>query len=478
MDKRMAFHENAKKTNPVWRFFCSVRLTIALLIILALVSVLGTLIPQQQEAMEFARNLRPATLKIFLFLDLFDIYHAIWFRILIGALAMNLIVCSINRFPGIWKRFSMLPRADRQKPFEDLPDHLTITVPGQADTITEDVKRFFYKKYRRVQSKASGEVHYLYGERGRFAHFGFYLVHLSILIILVGAIVGSLFGFDAYVTLVEGGQTAFARARKNMDSIPLGFTVRCDRFTVDFYENGMPKEYRSDLTFLADGKVLEKQSTLVNHPARFQGITFYQANYGTVVGDRARLKIIRKASDPATNVIDVKKGESTTLPGGEGHFQVADIRENFMNMGPAVLIRVQPTNGKETSFWVFRDQKEIEERFPGLTSKFTKLNPSAFRPYTFAVEQLDTRYYTGLQVAKDPGLPLVWTGCFLMVGGFFVTFFMSHRRIWIRIAPRQEATRVSLAGSASKNPVGLERELEYLRGGLEKYLTRKGRKSS
>lgn len=474
----MSALESQKHPNPVWRFFCSVRLTIVILIILALVSIVGTLIPQQQDTMAFAENLRPGTLKIFLFLDLFDIYHAIWFRSLIGILTLNLMVCSINRFPGIWKRFSALPKPDRRKPFEGLSDDLTIAVPGQAGIISKDVERFFHKKYKRVRSKSSGDVHYLYGERGRFAHFGFYLVHLSILIILFGAIVGSLFGFDAYVNIVEGGEAASVNRTKNRDRIPLGFTVRCDRFTVDFYDNGMPREYRSDLTFLTDGKVLEKKSILVNHPAHFRGITFYQANYGTVVGDKVRLRIVNKASEPVTTVVEARKGELRALPGIQDRFQVADIHENFMNMGPAVLIRVQPVEGQEASFWVFRDQEEIEKRFPGLTQKFTKLNPSAFEPYTFIIEGLDTRYYTGLQVAKDPGVPLVWTGCFLMVGGFFITFFMSHRRIWVRVVPKQDATRVHLAGSASKNQVGLERELEHLSRGLEEYLTRKGRKAS
>ena len=201
----MTASENPKNPNPAWRFFCSVRLTIVLLIILALVSIVGTLIPQQQGTMAFAKHLRPGTLKIFLFFDLFDIYHAVWFRFLIGILTLNLIICSINRFPGIWKRFSALPRPDRQKPFEDLSDELTIAIPGQTGTITKSVERFFQKRYKRVRGKLSGNIHYFYGERGRFAHFGFYLVHLSILIILVGAIVGSLFGFEAYVNIVQGG---------------------------------------------------------------------------------------------------------------------------------------------------------------------------------------------------------------------------------------------------------------------------------
>jgi cytochrome c biogenesis protein len=470
----MPASETRKHPNPVWSFFCSVRLTITLLIILALVSIVGTLIPQRQAAIDFARNLSPGTLKIFFFLDLFNIYHAIWFRLLIGILTLNLIICSINRFPGIWKRFTATPRPDRQKPFEGLPDELTFMVRASRATVAKDVERTFRKKYRRVRSKESKDAFYMYGERGRLTHFGFYLIHLSILIILVGAIVGSIFGFEAYVNIVQGGKADVVNSTNDTSRIPLGFTVRCDRFSVDFYANGTPKEYRSDLTFLEKGKILRKASVLVNHPAHFRGITFYQADYGTtLVSDRVRLKVIEKTSKTKTTVLEVKKGDPTPLPGGGGSFEVADIQGDFMNMGPAVLIRVQPGQGQETGFWVFRDQEEIEKRFPGLTHKFVKLNPSAFKPYTFILEDLDTRYYTGLEVAKDPGVPLVWTGCFLMVGGFFVTFFMSHRHVWIRIAPEKNRTRISVAGNASKNPVGLERELLHLSRSLEQDLNEK-----
>jgi cytochrome c biogenesis protein len=113
-----------------------------------------------------------------------------------------------------------------------------------------------------------------------------------------------------------------------------------------------------------------------------------------------------------------------------------------------------------------------------LTHKFIKLNPSAFKPYTFILRDVDTRYYTGLQIAKDPGVSLVWAGCFLMVGGFFVTFFMSHRRIWIRITREKTGTRISLAGSASKNPVGIERELSHLARHMQDHVARKGREAA
>ena len=81
------------KPNVIWNFFSSVRLTIVLLIILALASIVGTLIPQKEEAIDFARSLSPEMFRFFSALDLFDMYHSLWFRLLMGCLTLNLIIC-------------------------------------------------------------------------------------------------------------------------------------------------------------------------------------------------------------------------------------------------------------------------------------------------------------------------------------------------------------------------------------------------
>ena len=133
-----------------------------------------------------------------------------------------------------------------------------------------------------------------------------------------------------------------------------------------------------------------------------------------------------------------------------------------MNMGPAVLIQVFPLNGDSIRFWVFQYQDRIERQFPGIFEQFPKLNPAAFKPYTFFLKGIDSKYYTGLQVSKDPGVPVVWAGFILIILGLFITFFASHRRYWIRIAPAGDRCTISIAGMANRNPVGLEREIQEL----------------
>jgi cytochrome c biogenesis protein len=450
------------KPSPLWRFFSSVKLTIALLILVALTSIVGTLVPQGRESMDFAQRLSPPVLGLFNFLDLFDMYHAVWFRVLMGLLALNLIVCSVDRFPGAWKRFRTLPKPDRRGPFEDLPPEQAFTVPVDYHHASRRIGDFVARRYKRVATKEGESAYHLYGEKGRYSHFGVYLVHLSVLVILAGALVGSFLGFEAAVNVAEGERVDRVWLRNEMAALKLGFQIELDEFHLEFYPNGTPKEYRSDLTFWIDSEAVHKASVRVNHPVQFGGVTLYQSSYGTIPEKTVGLRMTRGAGRASSHVVEAPVGKALPLPGGEGHFQVADIRADFMRMGPAVQVRVHPEDQEEVRFWVFQEEEQIRKRFPGIMDQFPQLNSAAFHPYHFSVEELKLRYYTGLQVNRDPGVPVVWVGCFLMVVGFLATFFCSHRKIWLRVTDQGDRSRVLVAGSATKNPVGLQRELDSL----------------
>ena len=76
--------------------------------------------------------------------------------------------------------------------------------------------------------------------------------------------------------------------------------------------------------------------------------------------------------------------------------------------------------------------------------------------------------YTGLQVAKDPGVEIVWLGCLLMVVGIYSAFFLSHRRVWVRI----QDGAVTIGGNASKNQGGFQLAFEVLVDRLKAELTK------
>jgi cytochrome c biogenesis protein len=74
----------------------------------------------------------------------------------------------------------------------------------------------------------------------------------------------------------------------------------------------------------------------------------------------------------------------------------------------------------------------------------------------------EARYYTGLQVTRDPGVWVVYTGFILMILGCMVTFFMSHQQLVVDIQPRGGRSAVMVAGKANKNAIGYTRILDRL----------------
>ena len=449
------------RTNPLWNIFRSIKLTLVLLIILAVTSVIGTVIPQQEGAMELAERISPSLVKFLNTLQIFDMYHSIWFRFLIAALVLNLLVCSMDRLPASLKRLRAVPKPDRSKPFEDLSPDRSFSVKGEMTETVGLVAGTLKGRYSKIQTKETDKGYFLYGEKGRYSLFGFYLVHLSILLILVGGIIGSFFGFEAFVNIPEGETVETVTLRKSNAHRRLPFAIQCEKFTVDFYQNGAPKRYQSDITFIANGQAAQKGVLLVNHPLTFMGITFYQSTYGSIPGNRVLLTV-RKEGDTDNAPLPLDMGRPYELPDKTGQFIVADARSDFMRLGPAVHVVVKPNEGDEIQFWVFQKREEIQKRVPGIFEKFPKLNPSAYKPYTFFLDQIETRYYTGLQVSRDPGVPLVWSGFFLIIFGLFVAFFMSHRSVWIHVSKTKKGVAVKVAGRSNKNPVGLEKELAQL----------------
>src|SRR5207302_7149193 len=89
----------------VWRFFCSLRLTLANLLLLFLAMIAGTFVnPQNDSLANIERALagRAWTLRGYRWFELYDLFHSWWFTALLVSLALNLVACSLERLPRIW----------------------------------------------------------------------------------------------------------------------------------------------------------------------------------------------------------------------------------------------------------------------------------------------------------------------------------------------------------------------------------------
>ena len=450
--------KTSSSKNPVWSFFSSVRLTLFLLILIALAAIVGTVIPQQ-DAGEAVQKLPPALAGILKVLQLNDLYRSPWFLLLMALLTVNLVVCSLNRLPASLRLYRRQPEPDRPGLYEDLPPAQVLAAEGTVEDEAARLEQVLKKALGSVERKQSDQATWLSGHKGAWSYFGVYVIHTGVLVIILGAVIGSLLGFDGYVNIPEGGSADRIELRGGKGVMELGFDVKCDDFDVEFYDSGMPKLYRSDLSFLKGGEIRAKGVLMVNHPLEFDGIHFYQSSYGAIPGE-ALLKITNKREQLVKRA---RQGERFEIDGGKAQVEILRIEGNLMRMGPAVKVGIT-AGDRAISFWVFKFIDAIEEQNPMISKQVPQFNPGLYKPYLFKLEGIETSFYTGLKVTRDPGVPVVGAGAFLLVTGFLLTFFSSHRQVFVRLDKKHGKTRVCIAGRCNRDPVKLDREIERIIG--------------
>ena len=82
--------------DSLWKFLSSIKLTVVVLRSLALLSIIGTLIPENQSSVDYLRAFGPFRFQLLATLDIFDMCHSWWFRLLIAILVINIVICSID----------------------------------------------------------------------------------------------------------------------------------------------------------------------------------------------------------------------------------------------------------------------------------------------------------------------------------------------------------------------------------------------
>lgn len=436
---------------PIWGLFASVTLTVVVLFSLAATSIIGTLIPQNETATAYVQAYGEFLYRIFYILDIFDMYHSWWFQFLLMVLATNVVVCSIDRLSATWKIiFAKNPSFNLSR-FQRQPNREKFTTTRLPANFKDACTGIISKRFRfhRVDENDTG--YRIFAEKGRWTRLGVYSVHLSVLILLIGGVIGSLFGFEGYVNIPEGQTIDTIRLRFSGQIKPLGFGIRCDDFDVQFYDTGAPKEFRSSLTIIENGKPVIEKDIIVNDPLRYKGINIFQSSYGTLSANGATLQFKSKATG-LVYAVPVTVGQPASIPENGGEVLITAYRDTFNfrghNIGEIFIGKLSPKNGPDIEI-------VLPLRFP----EFDKMRKDQ---WMISVTDPKYRYYTGLQVTDDPSIWIVYSGFIMMILGCFVTFFMTHQRVCVEVVHKGEGSTVWVSGIANKNKLGMDRKVQQL----------------
>lgn len=457
---------------PIWAFFVSIKLTIVLLLSLAATSIIGTFVPQNANPEAYFHTYGAFLYRLFDLLQIFDMYHSWWFQLLLLLLTCNIVACSIDRLGSTWKIIFPKNVSFKLSTFQNQKQKEMFTETRSLEELEKSYIPAVTKSFRKPIIERTDNGFLLFAEKWRWTRLGVYIVHASILFLIAGAMIGSLFGFDGYVNIPEGERADNIQIRNTNRTQALEFEIQCDDFDMSTYKNGTPKEFRSKLTIIENGKTILTRDIIVNDPLRYKGISIFQSSYGEISPkqeepppfsvDDIHLSFFIKAS----GMVYQRKaqiGKSLEIPEGLGQFVIMEFREKaaFMgqNVGEALVGILSPPQGEP-----------VEVLLPIQFPNFDKMRRgdvviAVTRQEHPTQDQKQTegkRYYTGLQVVKDPGVWVVYIGFMAMIVGIFITFFMSHQRLCVHVSHKGKKHQVMVAGTANKNRLGMVKKTETI----------------
>jgi cytochrome c biogenesis protein len=427
----------------VWRFFCSVRAAVAEIALLALLVLIGTL--RGSEVPQWIANGIPASQPLVDRWYAWDVYRSAVFAVLLAVISIAIAVCTINRVPGIWQTIShpvirttpgYLARADSSATFQTRRDAMSL-----QDEVTRSLGR---RRYRVLSKKIGSDIH-LYADKNRFTKLATFPFHLALILLLVGGIVASYYGFRDREFIVAEGTTRDV-------GHGTGLSVQLNRFQDSYTPIGIADQFRSNVTIFEDGEPVKTGDITVNNPLSYGTATFYQTDFGTSaemeVKDRSGailfagpvdLGIFTYATNedsPAGFVEIPAAGVVLTVVGPDIDPANAPQNDTLQLRNGQMWIQLQPlasgsrsTNPSSVSSAVIDQGTPVQ--LQDLTISFTR----------------ETRH-TLLQVAYNPGIPIFFIASVMMVGGLAITFYMPRRRLrgMITVAPQGAAvTLIPLA---------------------------------
>ena len=264
----------ASVPRKIWQTLGAIKTGVVLLILVVILSAAGTVILQRPatDPDEMQRAYSPQVLRLLDGVGLTDVFHAWWFVLLLSLVSLSIIAASIQRFPNAWRFYSRPYKSPDEAFRKALPVHAFIPIQNEEAGLsaTEAVLRKAGFHPERIVRQSSFS---LFGERNRISEMAVYIVHASLLLILLGGNIDALFGWRGFVTLTRGQQSSEVKPQ-NGPARELPFAVRCDGAGQENYADGSPKRWWSDLAVVKDGQVVLRKQIVVNEPSSLWRRTF------------------------------------------------------------------------------------------------------------------------------------------------------------------------------------------------------------
>jgi cytochrome c biogenesis protein len=423
----------------LWRLFTSVNFAVLQIMILVIVGLIGMTVTQlpdfafrtpadyiaQMEIIhaKYDPAMGAGGVAILERLQIFNIFTAWWFSVLLVLLITSIIVCTLNRTPKLWRTCSEI-RVVQPDPFYNpiLPDRAVVS-GIDAGAVRVALRRSHFH----VREADVDGVHYVYGDRHRWTKLATLISHLGLILFLVAGAVTSRFGFESGIELTNGESQPVQAI-----GTPGLLVVKSFGFADPTAPDGAVLDYTTDLAVYQDGNLLARKVIRVNDPLSVDGFTFHQNGFrpapDIVIRD-SKGQPLWTGPVPLDDSVDGSPHGVMSVPGED-------------NIGLEMLLTKASDGTDGVLFLPYRATGLNPDGTPitqSLTPFFVPVGGVAGSPDTsFYVQLLDIQNATILVAKQDPGQDIVWFAFLSLITGLMITFYLPRRRIWARLDPSGE----------------------------------------
>ena len=388
----------------LFRTIADLRFSIFILLLISFCSILGTVIEQDQSIEIYKLNY-PLTNPVLGFLTwdrilqlgLDHVYKTWWFFLLIFLFGFSLISCTfLQQFPS-------LKVARRCQFFRTTEQFYRLKI---STILTKFSSRKILVRIQQNQYSIFQQKNIVYCYKGLIGRIAPILVHFSMILILLGTIIGSLFGFKAQEIIPKTEQFHIQNILTSgqLTNIP-ETSVRINDFWINYSKSKTISQFYSDLSVLnPEGSEIDRKTISVNYPLIYQGVYYYQTDWN-LIGLRFKAENNETLEYPLVNALNnqnkvwltwISKNSSLT----NGFIAIIDNLEGYCS--------VYNASGS------FLGNLELNET--------VNFNGSL----TF-IEIISS---TGLQIKTDLGIPIIYGGFFLLMVSTLISY-ITYSQIWI-----------------------------------------------
>jgi cytochrome c biogenesis protein ResB len=264
-----------------WWLFTNVRFAVVLLGALCAVSLLGVALPQmplnvrgdivaEQQWLDVQEGRFGFLTAALDRAQLFDVFHARWFAVLLGLTSISTGAYVLSRVPVVWRAITQPRKRVPDRYYDIAPDRVNVEGAIDVDQLVAVLRR---SRYRVERSTEDGTT-YLFADRFAWAQVGSLLTHVAVIVFILAAVVSKADAFESPLFLAEGSTLPVFPVR-DADQIQVELTDA----EGEFAPNGRPLDYHSDLTLYRRGEEVKQCASTVNTPCTYEGYRFYQSAY-------------------------------------------------------------------------------------------------------------------------------------------------------------------------------------------------------